>query len=306
MADKVNQVHVWEKGKARPKPNPEADNLHWWKETGDQLAQSVSSVLKVLERMQLVRIQRNILNTRLYGNLPTFGTYAGYTSIAATKTPPLDRITLNLVGMLVDTVVSKSAKVKPRPFFFTKRGNWKESRKATDLTQLIDGIFFENKAYDLGQLIDRDACVFGTGVAHVFEKDGRVCIERALAHELWVDEFEAWYGEPRSLHWGRIIDRQVLKALYPGSAEEIQNAKASGFDQRGTFGITADMVSVELASTIEPNSQRRPTRNHHRWTYFVSRDLDQAALPVRVFALATANLRDVGDLHRRASPKHSI
>jgi hypothetical protein len=143
-----------------------------------------------------------------------------------------------------DTITSKIAKNRPRPLFLTDGGDYKVRRKAKKLTQMVEGIFYENKAYDLGPLIFRDGCVLGDGLVHVYAKNKRVHFDRVLASELFVDEIEGFYGNPRQMHRVKPIDRAVLLAAFPKKRAEIEAAKAAEENNAGKPNNVSDMVTV--------------------------------------------------------------
>src|SRR3989304_2980143 len=119
------------------------------------------------------------------------------------------------------------SKNRPKPYFLTSGGDYQTQRKAKKLNQFIDGIFYENNAYDMGIEAFRDGEVFGDGIVHVFEKNDRIAFERVLPSELYVDEVEGFYGQPRKLHRVKQVDRAMLVAYYPDHKAKIEEAAVS-------------------------------------------------------------------------------
>jgi hypothetical protein len=166
-----------------------------------------------------------------------------------------DRITDNVVQSVIDTATARVGENKPRPYFLTSGGSYKQQRKAKKLNQFSEGIFFECNAYELGGAAQRDAEIFGDGLIHVFERNGRVGMERVLSGELWVDEVEGAYGNPRQAHWTRPVDRESLIAWVEGAedltkkeSEEalsaIREADRVSMQEAGMQGAETDMVLV--------------------------------------------------------------
>ena len=127
-------------------------------------------------------------SAKLYGNSTLFGVNG--LSVAKVMTPtsvPKDRITFNVVQSAIDTVTSKIAKNKPKPYFLTSGGNWAQQRKAKKLNKFVEGIFYEQETYKHATRIFKDACIFGDGVIHVYRKDDKICYERVMARELFTD-----------------------------------------------------------------------------------------------------------------------
>lgn len=217
----------------------------WWLLPKDEIPDTITAIIKFLEEHQGMRFTQYRNSVRLYGNISLMGLNGlTYTRGADVNPSNRDRINYNVVQSGIDTVVSKISKNKPKPFFLTQGGNYKVQRKAKKLNKFVDGIFYENKAYEMGRDVLKDGCVVGDGLIHVFEHYDRVKFERVFANELLVDEDEGKYGFPRSLHRVKDIDRQVLKDLYPNkkkAIEECNNATPSRYD---SYQQIADSIRV--------------------------------------------------------------
>lgn len=173
-----------------------------------------------------------------------------------------ERITDNVIQSVVDTATARIGENKPRPYFLTSGGDYKLQRRAKKLNQFSDGIFYENEAYELGGLAQRDAEIFGDGLIFVTEKlskDGkpRVAFERVISAELWVDEVEGAYGKPRQLHWVRGIDREQLIAAFPDKRALLERAAAAPLQQNGTPATTADLVVVRESWHLPSNAKAK-------------------------------------------------
>lgn len=149
------------------------------------------------------------------------------------------------------------AKNKPKPMFLTSGGDYRIQRKAKKLDKFVEGVFYENGAYNLGPIIFRDGCVSGDGFVHVFAKDGRVKFERVIASEIYVDWVDGFYGKPRQLHRVKNVDRQVLIDAFPNKADLIRSANSASADMTGVARNIADVVTVveswHLKSGLEAN-----------------------------------------------------
>jgi hypothetical protein len=188
---------------------------------------------------------QQVISTRLYGNNTLFGiSGANQTKVNAIKNAVRERVTYNVVQSVIDTVGANVAENKPKPYFLTSGGTSREQRKAKKLNQFVDGIFYENNAYDLGGMTFRDGCIGGDGVIHVFAKHQRVAFERVMAAELWVDEVEAMYGFPRQMHRVKNIDRGELAGYFPGKASAIGSANPPSAQDIGNIANISDMVAV--------------------------------------------------------------
>lgn len=190
------------------------EDRRWWTLEGVAAADSISSNLKRMRDQQTARLTQFTVAARLYGNLSVFA-IAGQAAARYAQQYALmkERISYNVVQSAVDTVTAKMAKNRPRPYFLTSSGNYEQQRKAQKLNKFIEGVFYEENAYQLGIEAFRDGAVAGDGIIHVYGEGGRVKYERVLATELWVDEQEGIYGQPRQMHRTKTIDKHVLMSL---------------------------------------------------------------------------------------------
>ena len=219
-------------------------HARWWLLEGQQAADAVSTTLGRMRDGQTLRHTQWVISARLYGNLaPTSLAGVSFSKLATTQPALRDRVSFNLIQSVVDTVTSKITKSRPRPYFLTSGGDYRQQRKAKGLNAFVDGLFYENATHQLGAKVFRDAAVWGDGFVHVFAKNGRVCHERVLPSELYVDDVEATYGAPRQMHRIKMIDRQVLAEAFPEHAGVILAANAARTEDTSR-GNVADVLLV--------------------------------------------------------------
>lgn len=208
----------------------------WWAAKKTDVHEAVTAALDSIRNRQKYRSEANLTHARLYGGMQTLGfTPRGYTRELATasQTPNAkrrnrSRIQLNLIKSMADTVVAKVGKSKPRATFLTSGGKFSEQQRAKSLNRLSQGQFHEAGVYQRSPLMLRDAAVLGTGVLKVFIQCWRVCVERVLVEEIYVDDAEAIYGEPRSLFQTKAIAREVLRGTPDYAAGKKQTAIDDG------------------------------------------------------------------------------
>lgn len=234
--------------KGSPAPPPSTDASHrWWTLEGRAAAQSVIAVLQTLQKYQGARIRQAVINARLYGNLSMFGSAGtSYARVLRSFTAK-ERITYNAVQSIVDTATARIGEEKPRPYYLTSGGNYKQQRKAKKLNQFTDGVFYETKAYTKGLKSFRDCAIGGDGFNHVFARNGRIHHEHVLPTEIWVDEVEAQYGFPRSLYRVKLVDRDELAGNYPDAKDEIMKANRATDPMSTVIGNISDMIMVAEA-----------------------------------------------------------
>jgi hypothetical protein len=237
-------------GKAPSESFDQGVGHKWWRFEGDEAVGSVTSTLAHLQDRQKARITQHVIGARLYGNLSMLGFGGLGMSRLMGSGPSRERISYNVGQSALDTVVSKIGKNKPRPLFLPSGGDYRIQRKAKGLNRFVDGVFYENGAYDLGPVIFKDAGCFGDGMVKVFAHNGRVKFERRLSSELWIDELEAFYGSPRSTHETKNVDRDVLLETFPDDKDypqrqaDIIEASQAHMDESGGYQTLADAVNV--------------------------------------------------------------
>lgn len=225
--------------------NKLSEFARWWTLSGKEKAQAIVAVVNTLSQADTRRQTQLQVSARLYGNSALQGMNGlSFSRATASQNPTRDRVTYNVVQSATDTVTSKMVKNKPKPLFLTSGGQWSMQRRADKLSKFIDGIFYENHAYDLGRLIFRDAGVMGDGIVHVFRQHDRVKYERVLSSELFVDQMEAFYGDPRQMHRVKVIDREVLLDLFPDSKKSILEAKPAKTEMTGVNQTVSNQVGV--------------------------------------------------------------
>lgn len=246
-ADRNKRTTVNVKTKAASKSDFQP--YKWWqagskKELGEQLIETAN----YLKTNQNYRFRQIGIFARLYGNLPLFNMVgAGMQKANMANNLPTDRPTMNVVQSCVDTLVSRISQSRPRPVFLTDNGNYKERRLGKQLNQFVLGELYRNKGYELGALVLRDASVAGTGCIKVLKKNNKVCLERVLNTELFVDPNEAAYGDPRQLYQFKLIDRDVLAEYFPEYKSTIQKAEAGFLDNSAEVSrsVSDQIIVVE-------------------------------------------------------------
>jgi hypothetical protein len=227
-----------------PDKLPDNKERRWWMLKGSDCADVISGTLNLIRDAQSFRATQWIVSSRLYGNLaPTTLAGVSFSKLAAQQPALRDRISYNLVQSVVDTVVAKVTRNRPKPLFLTSGGNYKKQREAKKLNTFLDGVFYENGTHEIGTTVFRDASVWGDGFIHVFTKGDRVCHERVMSSEIFVDDVESLYGSPRQMHRVKQVDRQVLFDMFPDDYEKIAGAKPSRTEEAGR-SIIADMLTV--------------------------------------------------------------
>jgi hypothetical protein len=256
----------------RPKNEEGTETLaEWWKASDDmQLAAELCSTAAYLKTNQTYRLRQLAVDVRMYAGLSVYN-YAGsnVAKMDRTKTLPDDRPTFNLVQACVDTLVSRLSQDRPQPKFLTDNADYKQRHLAQRLNQFILGEFYQTNAYELAVKALRDALVMGTGCLKVYEGDDhKVCLDRVMITDLYVDDNDSINGMPRQLLQLKLMDRDKLIANSPSSAADIIASTPNSYpDNSSESGrTTTDQVLVveawRLASGPDPKAENYTPGRH--------------------------------------------
>lgn len=214
----------------------------WWKKEGTACASVIHDTVKILQDAQSYRLRQQVINARMYGaRSSTTGSLARY---AATISTTRERQSYNVVQENVDTLVARVGETKPRPYFLTNGGNYKQQRKAKKLNQFIEGAFYETKAFDIGLEAFRDGAIQGDGFVYCYGRAGKLRKERVRSSELWVDEIEAQYGFPRRLFRLKDVDRDELAGVFSSAKDKRAIYTASPAVNPRSKETTSNMVTT--------------------------------------------------------------
>jgi len=133
-------------------------------------------------------------------------------------------VTENVVKSVIDTAASIIAKNRVKVRVLTNGADFTDQRRARNLEKFIYGEMKSADTWELGPLVFRDACIFGTGVLKVFDQKNRIKVERKLISNIIVDERSAIDGHPREMFERQLVDKEVLKGLFPKYAAALDEA----------------------------------------------------------------------------------
>lgn len=241
--------------------NDVKQRLFWWQEDEEHLGESVLNAIKFIEEHQPGRINQLTASTRLYSNSNVNGFLGGSFRSSygqpTNSSPGSGRISFNLCASITDTLVAKMAKNKVVPTFITSGGIWGMQRKAEMLSKFVEGCFYANDIHSVGMNIFRDACVWGTGIMHIYKSNDDIAVERVFPHEIIIDEVEALAGTPQQLHRVKIVDRNILANMFRDdkeALEKISGASPSTALDLGVIGATAgDLLTVTESWKLPSN-----------------------------------------------------
>lgn len=238
---------------------PNEDNARAWHDPSakGRRHELVVQLADELESRQSYRTSLNLHHLKLYADREVLGlspqTYGR--SFNDSKGWRKPRLSLNVVRNCIDAATSLITRAQPaisyRPV--GSLGNMFEpAQRAKARGKYVDGLFYMNKAYVLGPQAFKDAGIMGTGLIKICRdywdggKQGCVRFEKTFPGEVWVDDAEAIYGEPRTLLHTRSFDRCTLEEMYPKFRDKIRAAANPGTILYSTNPISEQVRVVEI------------------------------------------------------------
>jgi len=242
-----------------PQTSKEMKENHdnWWtlsdKDMHESLWASIDNITS-LEHRRRVNTRNAILyedifdGRQLTGYPYNFGKVPRYTS----------RIGYNVVKSVIDTVVSKITKNKPKVQFLTDGGNFKQRNKAKNLTKYVNASFRNMGFYTHNGKSFRDGTVFGTGFTKFYKdvEHKRIRCERVVTDEIIVDDGDGMYGTPKNLYQVRYVNRWLLKEQWPDHAEAIDAATPISLTTLGTNDLIEIAEGWHLGHTEDRKDGR--------------------------------------------------
>ena len=222
----------------------EINGSRWWLANKNSLYQELFSYVSALDGRQQYRSADNLRFARLYGNYEQMGLGAYNYSRVEASYAVTNRVTLNVIQSLIDTVVSKITKNKPKATFLTSGGDFSLQRKAKKLTKFVEGIYSYSDFYENAAMAFQDSCIYGTGCIKIFIENGEIKTERVFINEVKIDDVESYYGKPRQIHQEKFIEKSVLKAMFPRFEMQIESASYPDSQSYGQSATAKDMIKV--------------------------------------------------------------
>lgn len=173
----------------------------------DRYRQKIS-YLKSVNENKRYKMLRNLWMYE-YDNHITFDDLDRYQSVGYYwNGETTNNVNENVIRSCVDTLTSKIACQKVRPFFNSVNGSWKDFELCTQAQQFFDVLFDEYNVNDIVTLAFKDACIFERGMIYV----SNTGIERMLPWTVYTNPAEDSYNRNTELLWEC---RKYPKALLP-------------------------------------------------------------------------------------------
>lgn len=186
---------------------------------------------KVVERINYLKSfygtyrQKCLRNLRAFENSPNISIYnltdnecAGYyQNNAYDNSPKQASVQENIIRSCIDTLTSKIASQKVRPFINTVNGTFREMQIVKQAQDYFDAVFDEQNVNEIVSDVFRDSCIFDKGIIFI-DKDSYK-ISRIMPWQVFVDPREVSYGRLTKLVW---VQEQFPTSLLPLKVDEDQ------------------------------------------------------------------------------------
>lgn len=234
----------------RKKEKPLRKSARWWGAEKDEVHSPLIAVVQHIKMSQGWRRDADEFHAELYAGGPGGAGIRGMTG--STEYVPA-RLPYNISRGAADTLVSKVAKHRPLPQVLTTRGNWSQQKRARKMSQFVEGQFYHQRIFEKkAQVIVRDAAVFGRGLLKIWAEGKTVYTERSQPWELYTDEWDSKYGDPRNLYHLRTADCGVLIECFAKDEDgEIDEEIASDIESAGTIDDKHEMEAHNYDPTVD-------------------------------------------------------
>lgn len=156
----------------------------------------ISDILD-LKNKSGIKFNKYLRNARLYTWTPGLSLrninqtqVIGYYDLNTYGEDNTSSIQENVIASCVDTIVSKIASTKVRPFFNTVKGSFRDIQVAKQTQHFFDLFFDKINANKIITSVFKDACIFDTGVLWISPD---LKIQRALPWLVYTDPAEVTY-----------------------------------------------------------------------------------------------------------------
>lgn len=208
----------------------------WW-EKKDDVHEHVSHVVGAIANDHTVRRADDAHHLRLYSDAEwraTYGADRRVTDPRRNSRAHRKQLSLNVVRNMVNSAVSMICRSRPYVSFMTDGGDWRLHLAARKRERFVQAHMLREKAHLLGQKVVKNACIFGLGAVRVVRDGKKIRYDLVNPGELFVDEQEANRGGVRSFYQVRLVDKAVLKALFPKKAKQIDESGGASSYWRST------------------------------------------------------------------------
>lgn len=215
----------------------------WWALEGEAATQAAIGWVERLKAQHKRRSLMDALWEAVYKDTPLNAALDAAATLLRTQ-----QARQNIVMSMVDTLRARIGKRRPMPVISADDAGPSEKLFAKRASRVLRRKMGRSDVERMCPLVVRDGLIRGTGVSKVYRDGGDVAVERVPRRELFMDPVDAQYGTPRVMAQVKRIDRDVLRAMYPERATDIDAASRASRDEWRIYsddsGTDSEQVEV--------------------------------------------------------------
>lgn len=222
----------------------------WWKQDKKELPGSLDAYATEVRKRQEWWFKRLETYLRLYGG-ERYVSALSASPIRRAGRPAINvmrsrdggvRLALNIVRNMVDAATSRMTEQRYKPTYVPQAGDWELQNRAKLRGRLVEGCLLKGKFYEERQKTMRANSLVGSGFCEVVPRHGKVYYEYLFPGEVLVDDWQQQTSKPRVMVQEKLVDREVVKALFPGHDKEIKQSEGPDERHLGRDPLTDQIV----------------------------------------------------------------
>jgi len=220
------------------------DTTRWYELSGEDLARRTLAIATRLRNEDSARLERYRRAISMHGSFPLVGLQPDeFMQSALEGYKPLS---VNLVRVHVTTARADLIQSRPRPQIVSSDGDYQVQERSKGLTKFSDGSMYADKFDRKARAVALMSALLGDGVLKHHLRDDLARTEIVFPWELFVDEQDAYDGDPRSMWQVKMVPRSTVAALWPKHRRAIdeQATEASLSGSVGRSSAIADRVKI--------------------------------------------------------------
>lgn len=246
-----------------------AQDMRWWEtqegEEDTDIARKVFATAKAILASNGEREQMLWRNMRMYNGMTREAFWGDSDNYPAQVNQALYpyKVNRNVVALVADSLTALITNTPIKTSVLSSDADYSKTKKRSKTAErFIDGVKYNNEAEDRAAEAFLGAVICDLGVLKVEEDEeveGGISIESIFTAEMIIDELDAIHKHPRQIGQRKLVSRDVLKEMYPGFENEIDDCKTEG------TGISALTLSdkIEVIEFWHLPSGRRASDGLH-------------------------------------------
>ncbi len=232
----------------------------WYELDGEDLATRVVEIAGRLRDEDQGRLDRYRRAAAAHGNFPLVG--LGPDEFTTPTTATHRPLAVNLTRVLVTTARADLVQTRPAPQVLSSDGDYAIQRRSEGLTKFVDGSMYADKFDATASIVALHSALFGDGLVKHYLRDDLARAEVVFPWELFVDEQDAYYGNPQSLWQVKYVPLGTLKAQWPKARKALEQAALDANNgRRASPSSVSERVQVVEAWHLPSSKGSRDGRH---------------------------------------------